>query len=128
MADTTEVKEDWMNAKWRPMMGWMYMAVCTSDFIIFPIMWSLTQVIAHGKVDSQWDPITLHGAGLFHMAMGAVLGIAAYGRTQEKLGDKVLVAPNINTPVQEAVLIKPTAKTPVSLESNDPPQRNTRND
>jgi hypothetical protein len=25
---------------------------------------------------------------LFHMAMGAILGIAAYGRTQEKLGDK----------------------------------------
>ena len=34
----------------------------------------------------QWQPITLQGAGLFHIAMGAVLGIAAYGRTQEKLG------------------------------------------
>jgi len=31
-------------------------------------------------------PITLQGAGLFHLAMGAILGIAAYGRTQEKLG------------------------------------------
>ena len=28
-------KEDWMNAKWRPMMGWLYMATCTFDFIIF---------------------------------------------------------------------------------------------
>jgi len=26
----------------------------------------------------------LQGAGLFHLAMGAVLGIAAYGRTKEK--------------------------------------------
>jgi hypothetical protein len=29
--------------------------------------------------------LTLQGAGLFHIAMGAVLGIAAFGRTQEKL-------------------------------------------
>ena len=34
---------------------------------------------------TQWDPLTLRGAGLFHIAMGAVLGIAAFGRTQEKL-------------------------------------------
>jgi hypothetical protein len=39
-------------------------------------------------VTQQWDPITLGGAGLFHVAMGAVLGIAAYGRTKEKLEDK----------------------------------------
>jgi hypothetical protein len=81
-------KEDWMNAKWRPMMGWMYMAVCIMDFVAFPILWSLVQVIGGGRVETQWQPITLQGAGLYHIAMGAVLGIAAYGRTQEKLGDK----------------------------------------
>jgi Holin of 3TMs, for gene-transfer release len=79
-------KEDWMNSKWRPMMGWMYMAVCTCDFMLFPILWSLLQSFSHGTVNSQWQPLTLQGAGLFHIAMGAVLGIAAYGRTQEKLG------------------------------------------
>jgi hypothetical protein len=79
-------KEDWMNSKWRPMMGWMYMLVCTTDFVIFPVLWSLVQVIGGGEVRTQWSPITLQGAGLFHMAMGAILGIAAYGRTQEKLG------------------------------------------
>jgi hypothetical protein len=34
---------------------------------------------------AQWQPLTLQGAGLFHIAMGAVLGIAAMGRTQEKI-------------------------------------------
>jgi hypothetical protein len=77
-----------MNSKWRPAMGWMYMLVCTADFVFFPILWSLVQVLGDGKVETQWSPITLQGAGLFHMAMGAILGIAAYGRTQEKLGDK----------------------------------------
>jgi hypothetical protein len=87
-SESSKKQEDWMNSKWRPAMGWMYMLVCTTDFVIFPVLWSLVQVIGGGQVTSQWSPITLQGAGLFHMAMGAILGIAAYGRTQEKLGDK----------------------------------------
>ena len=79
-------KEDWMNSKWRPIMGWMYMVVCSFDFVIAPILWSLLQSFSQGSVQTQWQPLTLQGAGLFHIAMGAVLGIAAYGRTQEKLG------------------------------------------
>jgi hypothetical protein len=78
-------KEDWMNSKWRPMMGWMYMLVCTMDMVVFPILWSLLQTTV-GTGLTQWNPLTLQGAGLFHIAMGAVLGIAAFGRTQEKLG------------------------------------------
>jgi hypothetical protein len=85
MSDSEKKKEDWMNSKWRPMMGWMYMAVCSADFIVFPVLWSIVQVIGGGEVRTQWQPITLQGAGLFHIAMGAVLGIAAYGRTQEKM-------------------------------------------
>jgi len=82
-------KEDFMNAKWRPAMGWMYMTVCAFDFVVFPIMFSIVQfweTEAANDAFRQWQPLTLAGAGLFHMAMGAVLGIAAYGRTQEKLG------------------------------------------
>jgi len=67
------------------MMGWMYMLICTMDMVVFPILWSLLQATVHGAVNSQWQPLTLQGAGLFHIAMGAVLGIAAHGRTQEKL-------------------------------------------
>ena len=77
--------EDWINKKWRPVMGWVYMATCTADFVLFPILWSLLQAIQGGQVSSQWNPITLQGAGLYHIAMGAVLGIAAYGRTKEKV-------------------------------------------
>lgn len=80
--------EDWINKKWRPVMGWVYMATCTADFVLFPVLWSLLQAIQGGQVSSQWNPITLQGAGLYHIAMGAVLGIAAYGRTKEKLEQK----------------------------------------
>jgi len=85
MSDSEKKKEDWMNAKWRPMMGWMYMVVCMMDFVAFPVLWSLVQAYAHGQVNSQWQPLTLQGAGLFHLAMGAIIGVSAFGRTQEKL-------------------------------------------
>jgi hypothetical protein len=63
----------------------MYMLICTMDMVVFPVLWSLLQTITHSPI-TQWNPLTLQGAGLFHIAMGAVLGIAAFGRTQEKLG------------------------------------------
>lgn len=77
--------EHWVNKQWRPAMGWMYMAVCIFDFVLFPVLWSVLQAYQHGSVTLQWQPLTLQGAGLFHLAMGAVLGVAAYGRTKEKL-------------------------------------------
>ena len=77
--------EHWINRKWRPMMGWMYLTVCIFDFIIFPILWSILQATTNGDVVTPWQPITLQGAGLFHIEMGAVLGIAVYGRTKEKV-------------------------------------------
>jgi hypothetical protein len=83
--ENKEKQEDWLQKRWRPLMAGMYLAVCVCDFVIFPVLWSLIQVIGDGKVESQWSPITLQGAGLFHMAMGAILGIAAWGRTQEKM-------------------------------------------
>jgi hypothetical protein len=86
LSDSEKKKEDWMNSKWRPMMGWSYMLTCIADFVIFPVLWSILQSLSKGQVNVQWQPITLQGAGLYHIAMGAVLGIAAYGRTQEKLG------------------------------------------
>ena len=85
MSASEKKKEDWMNSKWRPMMGWMYMLVCTMDMVVFPVLWRLLQTTTGTQI-TQWNPLTLQGAGLFHIAMGAVLGIAAFGRTQEKLG------------------------------------------
>ena len=97
MSASEKKKEDWMNSKWRPMMGWMYMIVCFMDMVIFPILWSLLQTVQHQQL-SQWNPLTLQGAGLFHIAMGAVLGIAAFGRTQEKLAGTAANAPAPATP------------------------------
>ena len=122
MSESEKKKEDWMNSKWRPMMGWMYMVVCTADFVIFPVLWGLLQTIGGGKVETQWMPITLQGAGLFHIAMGAILGIAAYGRTQEKVAGASTVSTTVATPasvttpapiVPPKVSVPPIVKPPV---------------
>jgi hypothetical protein len=86
--ETSKNFGDFINSKWRPMMAVIYMVTCTTDFVIFPILWSLLQALSHGTVTSQWQPLTLQGAGLYHIAMGAVLGLAAYGRSQEKIAGK----------------------------------------
>jgi hypothetical protein len=88
MNEPAKSQEDWMNKKWRPAMGWMYMTVCIFDFILFPILWATVQFWETESANDafrQWEPLTLQGAGLFHMAMGAVLGIAAWSRGQEKM-------------------------------------------
>jgi hypothetical protein len=98
MVEETKVggeSDHWMQTKWRPAMGWMYMIICICDFAVFPILWSLLQALNQGQVTSQWQPLTLQGAGLFHLAMGAVLGIAAFGRTQEKIAG---TAGNVSQP------------------------------
>jgi len=80
--------EHWMQSKWRPFMAFMYMAVCFFDFVLFPIGFTIVQFWEINKgtfAFREWAPITLQGGGLFHIAMGAVLGVSAYGHTQERL-------------------------------------------
>jgi hypothetical protein len=80
--------ETWFNNKWRPAMGWTYMITCIMDFIVFPVAWNLLQA-SLGQTITQWSPLTLQGAGLYHMAMGAVVGVTAWQRSQEKMATNV---------------------------------------
>jgi hypothetical protein len=122
MAEEIKKDEDWMQKKWRPAMGWMYMIICTLDMGVFPVLWSLLQVFTHQTI-TQWQPLTLQGAGLFHLAMGAVLGIAAWGRTQEKLGgaanNATTTTPTAST-FGSAMPATPSISAPVSTPSANP--------
>ena len=100
-----KANEDWMNTKWRPAMGWMYMIVCVFDFILFPILWAVVQfweTSAANDAFRQWQPLTLQGAGLFHMAMGAVLGIAAWSRGKEKIAGAADTGMDFGSPAPAA--------------------------
>lgn len=78
-------RETWIDNRWRPMMAWQYTLTCAFDFVLAPILWSIIQVLQKGDVTLQWNPITLQGAGLYHLAMGGILGVAAWSRGQEKM-------------------------------------------
>jgi len=78
-------KEDWMTKKWRPMMAITYMAINIFDFILGPILFNLLQFWNPGQAIGMWVPLTLQGGGLIHISFGAILGVAAWTRGQEKI-------------------------------------------
>jgi len=80
-----EEKEDFMTKYWRPLMAMTYMATCLFDFILGPILYNILQYYNPGQHVEMWVPLTLQGGGLYHIAMGVVLGVSAHGRTQEKI-------------------------------------------
>jgi hypothetical protein len=61
----------------------------------------------------QWVPITLQGGGLFHVAMGAVLGVSAYGRTQEKVAGATNVSTSTSLPTSGVATPTLSSATPV---------------
>jgi len=91
-AAESKSEEHWMKSMWRPAMGWLYMVICFMDFVAFPAIAMFMPLILKGaNVQMQyvaWQSLTLSNGGLIHMAFGAILGVAAYGRTQEKVASK----------------------------------------
>lgn len=104
-----ENKEDFMSKYWRPMMAMTYMATCLFDFIIGPILYNVLQYYNPGQHLDMWQPLTLQGGGLYHIAMGVVLGVSAHGRTQEKINAPSLPDFSSFAPLPAA----PAAPTPV---------------
>ena len=87
---TAEKKpEHWMQKYWRPMMAVLYMLICAFDFIVAPFLTMAMPVFLKSLGATtinytQWTSLTLSNGGLIHLAFGAILGISAWGRTQEK--------------------------------------------
>lgn len=75
--------EHWLKSWWRPLMAIQYMVVCLFDFILGPIMTMIYFGLA-SKSYVPWVPLTLQGGGLYHVSMGAVVGLTAWTRSTEK--------------------------------------------
>ncbi len=83
--------ESLFRSGWRPALGWMYIGICIFDFVIGPFFyaWFAYYTKDFAKF-GEWQPLTLAGGGLFHAAMGAILGVTSWTRgqyliTQEKM-------------------------------------------
>jgi hypothetical protein len=75
-------EEHWIQKLWRPAMGWTYMAINIFDFVIAPAFVLFLKL--KGVQIDMWKSLTLDNGGFIHLAFGAILGVSAYGRTQEK--------------------------------------------
>lgn len=69
----------WIQTYWRPIMALTYTVICIWDFIAAPIFFQIT-----GGNGISWKPLSLEGGGLFHVSMGAIIGITAWTRGVEK--------------------------------------------
>jgi len=93
---------------WRPLAGYIYLAICIFDFMGAPlwieysnqnintaafveiakfedkdVQMALIQNMQLGS--REWSPLTLMGGAFFHIAFGAILGVAAFSRGKEKV-------------------------------------------
>lgn len=84
--------EHWMKAYWRPAMGWLYMIICFMDFVGFPLLTIFLPIIFKPfgltMPYQAWQSLTLSNGGLMHLAFGAILGVSAFTRGQEKMMPK----------------------------------------
>lgn len=76
--------EHTLQRAWRPAMAWSYFIICLWDFLIAPLFfaWYSQRV---GVPYTPWKPITLGEGGMYHIAMGAIVGAAAWMRGREKI-------------------------------------------
>jgi hypothetical protein len=86
------VSEHWAKAFWRPAMGWLYMIICFMDFVGFPLLTIFLPIIFKPfgltMPYQAWQSLTLSNGGLIHLAFGAILGVSAFSRGQEKISGK----------------------------------------
>lgn len=75
-------EESWFTHIWRPAMAWSYMAICLFDFIIAPTGTAIL-ITFYKSTIPVWKSLTLENGGIIHVAFGAILGVAAWGRTRE---------------------------------------------
>lgn len=103
----TKPKPDtaWLN-NWRHVAAYVYLSICIFDFVGMPVFYEIAnprltasqligevsklpddqqvQAIQILHEERSWEPLTLSEGGLFHMSFGAILGVAAFTRGQEK--------------------------------------------
>lgn len=62
-------------------MALTYMAICIFDFILAPLVLVALSIYTGNDLVS-WKSLTLSEGGLFHLSLGAILGVSAWTRGQ----------------------------------------------
>ena len=86
-----------LHTYWRDYLALVYIIICLFDFVVGATWWNLSiqsmfqdcllkedQATCFNNLPPPWQPYTLNNGGMFHIAMGAILGAAAWKRGEEK--------------------------------------------
>lgn len=116
-----EKDDAWLGIYWKSAAAIVYLMICIFDFVLVPTYLGLgseplkdiilavkdlppdAQTVVLTLKLATWDPLTLKGGGLFHLAFGAILGATVWSRGQERISEiQQGFNPNapVNTPVQ----------------------------
>ena len=91
-----------LHTYWRDYLALVYIIICLFDFVVGATWWNLSiqgmfqdcllkedQSTCFNNLPPPWQPYTLNNGGMFHIAMGAILGAAAWKRGEEKKNGNV---------------------------------------
>jgi hypothetical protein len=76
------LKDNRITKYWRPAIAWSYAFICLFDFFLAPILFPILSWYLGFKDVIIWKPLTLEGGGLYHVAMGAIIGVSSWSRGQ----------------------------------------------
>ncbi len=86
-------------------MAVQYMIVCLFDFVFFPAFREMHNV-SSGSFH-EWKSLTLQGGGLYHGAMGAIVGVYAYQKTKEIMASMGASSSTIERTVERSSIVTP---------------------
>lgn len=89
-------EENYLQVYWRPMMAWSYFVICLWDFFVAPIFFAWFNQ-KYNIPNQPWKPLTLGESGMYHIAMGAIIGASAWMRGKEKIAVIESVSQNTET-------------------------------
>ena len=134
--DPVNLNETWLNRTWRPIAAIAYLVICLFDFVIAPAFMGvhssnivqlaqslkgLDPAVAIAIIQNRtpWQPLTLQGGGLFHVAFGAILGVTAWTRGSAQIEYIRQQGESYRSPYTPTVASQSTNQSPTKQTSDD---------
>ena len=95
---------EWIQNRWRPITAIVYLVICVFDFMVFPVLWSFFLYFTQAADTSiGWDPLTLKGAGMFHLSLVLFWASVHIQGGKRRSEDWIIMIQNMNLPREDLI-------------------------